>query len=403
VLGVGEGVMLAASDVPAPARRTPADVIFLEEGEIAEITLDGYAHRGSRRAAWWSATSRVITWTPSCRRRSGGYKHFMLKEIHEQPRAMVDTLRGRVSAGEAVRRCTSRTIRMDDAFARDIRSSVVILRMWHEPGTPALHGQEPDRVGSLGCPSRSISPASSGTGIPVVGRSGRSSLRVSQSGETADTLAALKGGKGTRRPHSERLQRASTAAIARAVATTLIYTHAGPEIGVASTKCFTAQLAALTLLAVHLGRCRGTLSEEAGRALLQEMVQVPLKMREVLGEAREVESVARAIAHTRDALFLGRGLSAAVALEGALKLKEISYVHAEGYAGGEMKHGPLALVDRNMPVVCLLPSDSTLEKMLSNVQEVGARDGQIIAVVDNRRVAEGLAASPCACPRRSSP
>jgi glucosamine--fructose-6-phosphate aminotransferase (isomerizing) len=236
---------------------------------------------------------------------------------------------------------------------------------------------------------------------PVVGEERPRGGRQSQSGETADTLAAAKEARA-RGARILAVVNVQGSAIARAAQGTL-YTHAGPEIGVASTKCFTAQLAALTLLAVHLGRCRGTLSEEAGRALLQEMVQVPLKMREVLGEAREVESVARAIAHTRDALFLGRGLSAAVALEGALKLKEISYVHAEGYAGGEMKHGPLALVDRNMPVVCLLPSDSTLEKMLSNVQEVGARDGQIVAVVDNPRVAEGLAAYTLRVPATVEP
>jgi glucosamine--fructose-6-phosphate aminotransferase (isomerizing) len=146
------------------------------------------------------------------------------------------------------------------------------------------------------------------------------------------------------------------------------------------------------MLAIYIGRRRGALSREAGAALLNEFVQVPHKMREALGEARQVEAVARAIMHTRDALFLGRGLSNAIALEGALKLKEISYVHAEGYAGGEMKHGPLALVDRDMPVVCLLPSDSTLEKMSSNVQEVRARDGQVIAVVDDVKAAGTMAA-----------
>jgi glucosamine--fructose-6-phosphate aminotransferase (isomerizing) len=392
VLGVGEGVMLAASDVPALLAHT-RDVIFLEDGDLAEITRDGVRIERVEGGVVERPVTR-ITWSLMQAER-GGYKHFMLKEIHEQPRALEDTLRGRVLLEKGGLEASEMGI--DEEAAKSVKRVVFLAcgTSYHA----ALHGRY--LLESLArVPAVAELASEFRYRDPVVG-DGDLVVAVSQSGETADTLAAAKEARA-RGARILAVVNVQGSAIARAAQGTL-YTHAGPEIGVASTKCFTAQLAALTLLAVHLGRCRGTLSEEAGRVLLQEMVQVPLKMREVLGEAREVESVARAIAHTRDALFLGRGLSAAVALEGALKLKEISYVHAEGYAGGEMKHGPLALVDRNMPVVCLLPSDSTLEKMLSNVQEVGARDGQIVAVVDNPRVAEGLAAYTLRVPATVEP
>ncbi len=380
VLGVGEGVMLAASDVPALLAHT-RDVIFLEDGDLAEI------HRGGARIerVEGGVVERPvtrITWSLMQAER-GGYKHFMLKEIHEQPRALEDTLRGRLAHESGS--LEPGEMGIDVEGARAIKRVVFLAcgTSFHA----AMHGRY--LLESLArVPAVAELASEFRYRDPVVGE-GDLVVAVSQSGETADTLAAAKEAKA-RGARILAVVNVQGSAIARAAQGTL-YTHAGPEIGVASTKCFTAQLAALTLLAIHLGRCRGTLTAAQGQSLLQEIVEVPSKMREALGEARHVESVARAIAHTRDALFLGRGLSAAVALEGALKLKEISYVHAEGYPGGEMKHGPLALVDRNMPVVCLLPSDSTLEKMLSNVQEVGARDGQIIAVVDNPKVAEGLA------------
>jgi glucosamine--fructose-6-phosphate aminotransferase (isomerizing) len=214
-------------------------------------------------------------------------------------------------------------------------------------------------------------------------------VAVSQSGETADTLAALKEARD-RGAHVLAVVNVQGSAIARAADGTL-YTHAGPEIGVASTKCFTAQLAAMALLSIYAGRERGALSAERAQALLAEFVRIPEKMRAALEQDGHIQEVAKDVMHASNALFLGRGLSCPVALEGALKLKEISYVHAEGYAGGEMKHGPLALVDRNMPVVCLLPRDSTLEKMLSNVQEVRARDGQVIAIANDEATAAKLA------------
>lgn len=380
VLGIGDGVMLAASDVPALLAHT-RDVIFLEDGDIAEIRRDGLRLESVDGKVLERKPSR-ITWSLMQAER-GGYKHFMLKEIHEQPRAIEDTLRGRVLLESGELEPTEMGLSVEDAKAIKRVVFLACGTSYHA----SLHGRY--LLESL-ARVQAVSELASEFRYrdPVVGE-GDLVVAVSQSGETADTLAAAKEAK-ERGARVLAVVNVQGSAIARLAHGTL-YTHAGPEIGVASTKCFTAQLAALTLLAVYVGRARGTLDAGRARSLLHEFVQVPNKMRETLAGARDAEAVARAILHTRDALFLGRGLSSAIALEGALKLKEISYVHAEGYAGGEMKHGPLALVDRDMPVVCLLPSDSTLEKMLSNVQEVRARDGRVIAVVDDERVAVNLA------------
>ncbi len=392
VLGVGEGVMLAASDVPALLAHS-RDVIFLEDGEMAEITRQG-ARIETVDGVKVDRTPTRITWSLMQAER-GGYKHFMLKEVHEQPRALEDTLRGRVLLEEGSLEAAEMGITAEEAKAV---KRVVFLAC----GTSfhgALHGRY--LLESLArVPAVAELASEFRYRDPVIGE-GDLVVAVSQSGETADTLAAAKEAKA-RGARVLAVVNVQGSAIARMAHGTL-YTHAGPEIGVASTKCFTAQVAALTMLAIHFGRCRGALSADPGRELLAEFVQVPHKMRTALEGAKHVESVARSILHTRDALFLGRGLSSAIALEGALKLKEISYVHAEGYAGGEMKHGPLALVDRDMPVVCLLPSDSTLEKMLSNVQEVRARDGNVIAVVDDESVAKDLASHTIKVPATTEP
>jgi glutamine---fructose-6-phosphate transaminase (isomerizing) len=204
-------------------------------------------------------------------------------------------------------------------------------------------------------------------------------IAISQSGETADTLAGLKCARESG-AHVVSIVNVLDSAIARASHGAL-YTHAGPEIGVASTKCFTTQLVALLMLAVHLGRRRGTLSADRAREILHGLLEVPVAMRAVLDQQQLVHDVARRWQHADHMLFLGRGLGYPIALEGALKLKEISYAHAEGYAAGEMKHGPIALIDENMPVVVVMPKDAHYEKTFSNVQEVRARDGRVIAVV----------------------
>jgi glucosamine--fructose-6-phosphate aminotransferase (isomerizing) len=388
VIGLGEGVMLAASDVPALLSHT-RDVIFLDDGEMAEITRSGARVEKVDGTRVNRAPTR-ITWSLMQAER-GGYKHFMLKEIFEQPRALEDTLRGRVALESGDLEAAEMGVSIEDARA----VKRVILLACGTSYHAALHGRY--LLESLArVPAVAELASEFRYRDPVVGE-GDLVVAVSQSGETADTLAAAKEAR-ERGARLLAVVNVQGSAIARASHGTL-YTHAGPEIGVASTKCFTAQLAALTMLAIHVGRARGALPADKGRELLHEFVQLPHKMRDALAASRHVESVSRAVMHTRDALFLGRGLSSAVALEGALKLKEISYVHAEGYAGGEMKHGPLALVDRDMPVVCLVPSDSTLEKMLSNVQEVRARDGQVIAVLDDEKAGAGLAAHTLKVPR----
>jgi glucosamine--fructose-6-phosphate aminotransferase (isomerizing) len=204
-------------------------------------------------------------------------------------------------------------------------------------------------------------------------------VAVSQSGETLDTLVAIKSAK-QQGAHILAVANVLDSAIPRASHGSL-YTHAGPEIGVASTKCFTTQLAALLLLSVYLGRRRGTLSEGESRRILDALWHVPTHMRDVLGKAEEIKGIARRFMKSKDMLFLGRGTGYPIALEGALKLKEISYIHAEGYAAGEMKHGPIALIDEEMPVVVVCPKDRHYEKTFSNMQEVKAREGQIIGVV----------------------
>ncbi|MBI5516248.1 MAG: glutamine--fructose-6-phosphate transaminase (isomerizing) [Deltaproteobacteria bacterium] len=388
VVGKGDGVMIAASDVPALLQHT-RDVIFLEDGELAEITRDG-ARIERLDGTPVNRPPQRVHWSMMQAER-GGYKHFMLKEIHEQPRALEDTLRGRVLLEESDLEASE--LGVTPEAARTLKRVVFLAcgTSYHA----ALHGRY--LVESVArVPAVAELASEFRYRDPVVGE-GDLVVAVSQSGETADTLAAAKEAK-ERGAQILAVVNVQGSAIAR-MAHGALYTHAGPEIGVASTKCFTAQLAALTMLALYLGRRRGALTAERAGALLTELVAVPHKMRDALADAKHVEDIARAIMHARDALFLGRGLSSAVALEGALKLKEISYVHAEGYAGGEMKHGPLALVDRNMPVVCLLPDDSTLEKMLSNVQEVRARDGNVIAVVNTEEVAQNLATHTIKVPR----
>jgi glucosamine--fructose-6-phosphate aminotransferase (isomerizing) len=380
VIAVGQRAMLAASDVPAVLQHT-RNVIFLEDGEMALLTRDRVRIETVEGVTIDRNPTR-ITWSLMQAER-GGYKHFMLKEIHEQPRAIEDTLRGRVDlqTGE----CNADEIGLPVDVAQGVKR--VLLLACGTSYHAALYGRyllesvaKVPAVVELASEFRYRNPVT----VP-----GDLVVAVSQSGETADTLAALKEAK-SRGARVLAVVNVQGSAISRAADGTL-YTHAGPEIGVASTKCFTAQLAAMALLSIHIGRARNVLGADDAQALLAEFVTIPEKMRVALEEDTRLQAIAKSIVQTNNALFLGRGLSFPVALEGALKLKEISYVHAEGYAGGEMKHGPLALVDKNMPVVCVLPHDATLEKMLSNVQEVRARDGQVIAVANREVDASKLA------------
>jgi glucosamine--fructose-6-phosphate aminotransferase (isomerizing) len=316
----------------------------------------------------------VITWD-TITAQKGGYKHFLLKEIHEQPQAIIDTMRGRILPEESD--VSLGEFDEHDALFNSIQrmSLVACGTAWHACLAGKFYLEELARMPTevdYGSEFRyRNSPLPSHTAV----------LAVSQSGETADTLAALEGGKSCGLP---------TLAICNVVdssiprkADIVLYTHAGPEISVASTKAFTTQLTALYLLSVYLGRRRGVIDQERGRRLIDDLVNLPAQVREILSKEKTLEKIAKKYGHAKDFLYLGRGVNYPIALEGALKLKEISYVHAEGYPAGEMKHGPIALIDEEMPVVVLLPKDPVYAKTLSNMKEVEARGGRIIAITDS--------------------
>jgi len=369
VLAKGEGESFLASDVPAILAHT-RQMVFMEDGDVAALTADAItltdlAGRGVTRA------TTTIDWNPVMAEKAG-FKHFMLKEIYEQPRAINDTLAGRIHQGE--QRVALADLGLDPEFLRAMRRVVMVAcgTSWHA----ALVGKY--MVEQLAGVSVEVDIASEFRyRRPIIGE--RTLLvAISQSGETADTLAALRQAKQ---------QGAKTLAICNVVGSTMtreadatFYTHAGPEIGVASTKAFTTQLTVLYLLALHLGRANGRLNPTDEAIHLRDLITLPTVVEEALACAPACEALAKQLAERRDFLYLGRGIHYPLALEGALKLKEISYIHAEGYPAGEMKHGPIALIDEVMPVVCLLPDDELKEKMLSNIAEVRARDGLPIAI-----------------------
>jgi glutamine---fructose-6-phosphate transaminase (isomerizing) len=370
VIGYGQGEMFCASDVPALLANS-RDVVFMHDGEIALLTKDGAEISNLDGTPWASRAIKRIDWSAT-QAEKGGYKHFMLKEIHEQPRAVEDTLRGRVdlAAGDVI----AEEIGVTPERAKSLQRVYFVAcgtsahaamagRYWIEQlaRVPA--------VVEIGSEVRYRNPVF-GPGDLVVA--------VSQSGETLDTMAAVKTAKA-QGAHVLAVANVIDSAIPRA-SDGALYTHAGPEIGVASTKCFTTQLVAVLLLAVYLGRRRGTLSEAEGKRVLDALATAPHRMRQVLARADDLRHLAKKHMRATHMLFLGRGTSYPIALEGALKLKEISYIHAEGYAAGEMKHGPIALIDEDMPVVTLCPRDGHFEKTLSNMQEVRAREGKLIAI-----------------------
>ncbi len=370
VVGVGQGETLVASDVPAILEHT-REVIFLEEGDIAEITAEGPRLTDLAGAPVTRKVTR-IDWSPLMAEK-GGHKHFMHKEIHEQPRAVADTLRGRawMEEGDVLLDAVSL-----DAAAMSRLSRIQILACgtsWHA-GQIGKHLIE--RLARI--PVEVELASEFRYRDPVVDAS-TLAIAVSQSGETADTLAALKEAKA-RGARALAVCNVLGAAIPRE-ADDVLYTHAGPEIGVASTKAFTTQVVALALLAVRMGRLTGRLGVEEGRKWLTALSTLPKKIEAALAGEEQVKAVAVSMSSARDVLFLGRGPQAPVALEGALKLKEISYLHAEGYAAGEMKHGPIALIDDKVPVVVVATNDPTYEKTLGNIEEVRARGGRVIAVV----------------------
>jgi glucosamine--fructose-6-phosphate aminotransferase (isomerizing) len=370
VVGYGEGESFLASDVPAILEHTRT-VNYLEEGELAVLRPDGIAIEDAQGRPV-SRAPRRIEWSAVAAEKDG-HKHFMHKEIFEQPRAVADTIRGRISLEEGD--VVLDGMALDPAWVKDLDRLVVVAcgTSWHAGLSGRLMVEALARL-----PVEVELASEFRNRDPVVGPR-TMVLAISQSGETADTLAAVKEAK-KRGARAYAICNVLGSAIPRESEGTL-YTHAGPEIGVASTKAFTTQLAALFLLAVKLGRLRGTLSADDARRYLESLVQIPQHMEHVLRQEPTVIPVAKRCAAARDVLFLGRGSQFPVALEGALKLKEISYIHAEGYAAGEMKHGPIALIDENLPVVVLAVREPSYEKTLGNIEEVRARGGQVIAVV----------------------
>jgi len=370
VIGLGEGEYFIASDIP-PLLPYTRDFIFMEDGEVAHLSSEGvrvFDARGNKV----SKEPKRVDWNPLMAEK-GGFKHFMLKEIFEQPRAVIDTIRGRLSEekGDVI----LEGVRLDISILRKIRRICLIAC-----GT-SYHAA---LVGKFLIEGLCRIPVEADIGSefryrnPILGND-TLLVAISQSGETADTLAALREGKR---------QGAMTLAICNVVESSLardsdyvIYTHAGPEIGVASTKTFVTQLVILFLLALRMGRELGILTQKDGRGLIEELVRIPHLMEEMLKSSKQVLEIARKYLTARDFLYLGRGINYPIALEGALKLKEISYIHAEGYPAGEMKHGPIALIDREMPVVVLATQNDVYEKVVSNIEQVRAREGKVIALV----------------------
>jgi len=370
VVGLGEGENFLASDIPALLPYT-REFFFLDDGEMVTITPREVRITDARGEAVTRAPQR-ITWDP-VQAEKGGYRHFMLKEIHEQPRAVRDTLLGRISLDEGEVHLQE----LGPAAAELARVKRVLLlacgTSWHAALVAKFMLEQ-----VAGVPAEVDYGSEFRYRTPIVGED-TLAVAISQSGETADTLAAFREArdKGALPIGVCNVQGSMLTREARGT----LLTHAGPEIGVASTKAFTAQIAALSLLALHLGRLRGALSPARCRELLEQLARVPHLMENALLASGRIDELSKPLSKAQGFLFLGRGINYPIALEGALKMKEISYIHAEGYPAGEMKHGPIALIDENLPVVTLCPPGRTYEKMLSNVQEVKARGGRVLAVV----------------------
>ena len=370
VVGRTNHASYVASDVMAMLAHT-RDVTYLDEGDVAVVTQDEVQFTDAEGHVV-SRTPSQITWDAAAAEKSG-YPHFMLKEIFEQPQTILDTMRGRYSyeAGEADLPDIGLT---PQEFASVERIWIVACgTSWHAGLVGKYLLEDLARI-----PVHVDIASEFRYRNPLVGKQDLF-IAVSQSGETADTLAAAREAKE---------KGARAVAIVNVVGSTLaresdgvLYTHCGPEIGVASTKAFTAQLAALYLLTLHVARVRGVMTAVDGKTWLDRLVQLPALVEGMLGREAEIVAMAKRYYKKRNFLFLGRGINYPIALEGSLKLKEISYIHAEGYAAGEMKHGPIALIDKDMPVVVLAPRDRLYEKTVSNLMEVKARRAPVIAFV----------------------
>ena len=369
VIGVGENEFFLASDA-TPIVEYTKDVIYLNDLEIAVI----------KNGELTVVTLDNTTTTPYVQKvelelaaiEKGGYDHFMLKEIFEQPRSIADSMRGRVNADDAMVQLGGLRDYMDKLAKSERIVIVGCGTSWHAGLVAEYIFEELARI-----PVEVEYASEFRYRNPII-KEGDIVIAISQSGETADTLAAIELAKskgatifGVCNVVGSSIARATHAGA---------YTHAGPEIGVASTKAFTAQVTVLTLMALAAAKLKGTISDSLFRLLLAELESIPAKVEQVLQTADKIREIAYIFTYARNFIYLGRGLNFPVALEGALKLKEISYIHAEGYPAAEMKHGPIALIDEDMPVVVIATKDSSYEKVVSNIQEVKARKGRVIAI-----------------------
>ncbi len=368
LIGVGEGEYFIASDASAILAHT-RNVVYLDDGDIAVVTRDGYKVLDLDSAIRDNPVTR-IEWDLQQIER-GGYPHFMLKEIFEQPTTVENTMRGRLILEEGFSKLGGLNISKEDLLKVDNIIITACGTSWHSALIGEMMIEELCRIPvevEYASEFRYRNPIVTPTTLCIV---------ISQSGETADTLAAMREAKR---------RGARTLGLVNVVGSTIareddggIYLHAGPEIGVASTKAFTSQVVALALFTLKLARLKN-LSVARGREIAQALADLPAQIQSILDRAPEIEELAEEFKRATNFLYLGRGYNFPAALEGALKLKEISYIHAEGYPAAEMKHGPIALIDEMMPVVCIAPHDAVFDKITSNIQEVKARKGKIIAI-----------------------